>query len=170
MGVIVPLILGLIWLYVVFRFVLRLRIARWGRLTLAIAALIAAEYQLVTSLFFGTLASPELPRALLIVLAWAFGALLLLTMLLIVRDVFGIVLWMFSHRGGRATLGSGRIAAGLGILAAVLAIFGVWQAVKVPAVRTVRIEIAGLPPAFDGYRIVQLSDGSTTASYPASMT
>jgi predicted MPP superfamily phosphohydrolase len=168
MGVILWLILGLIWLYVVFRFVLRLRIARWARITLAIATLIAAEYQLVTSHFFGTLASPELPRALLIVLAWAFGTLLLLTMLLIVRDVFGIVLWLFSRRGGRAILGSGRIAAGLGILAAVLAVFGLWQAIKVPAVRTVHIEMAGLPAAFDGYRIVQLWDLHASRLLPAS--
>ena len=39
-----------------------------------------------------------------------------------------------------------------------LAAFGVWQAVKIPGVKNLQISIAGLPPEFDGYHLVQITD------------
>ena len=47
---------------------------------------------------------------------------------------------------------------GLAAIALALGGFGVWQSVRVPAVRTVEIAVPNLPRSFDGFSIVQLSD------------
>ncbi|MGH8125000.1 MAG: metallophosphoesterase [Rhodanobacteraceae bacterium] len=158
METVLPLITGLIWLYVVARSVRTLPTGKSIRIALAVALLLVAEYHTVTSHFFCSPASTELPRDALIGLSWAFGAFLLLAMLLVLRDVLGGLAWLFGRRVGRAVLPSAKLSVSIGVLAALLAAWGVWQAVKVPGVKTVTIAVHGLPAAFDGYRIAQLSD------------
>lgn len=168
MGTVMPLFTAVIWLYVAWRFVRLLPGRTWSRVALALVLLPIAEYHLVTSRFFGSLASPELPQWVLIALAWAFGAFLLLAMLLVLRDVLGVLTRLFSRRTSHALLAGQRLTMAIGILAAALSAFGVWQAVKVPAVKTVDITLPGLPAAFDGYRVVQLSDLHASRLLPAS--
>ncbi len=153
-----PIITGLIWLYILWRFIWPLSWGLAARLFLAVVVFLVAQYHWVVRQYFGTLASPELPQAVLIVLAWAFGAYLLLAMLVLVRDVLGVVTWLAWRRAGYAILAGQALHLTLGVLALGLAALGVWQAVRVPGVKTVEITLAGLPQAFDGYRIVQLSD------------
>ncbi|MBS0381958.1 MAG: metallophosphoesterase [Proteobacteria bacterium] len=168
MGAILPFVTGVIWLYVVSRCVRLLPLRTPWRVALAGVLLLVAEYQVFTSHFFGSLASPELPRWILIVLAWAFGSLLLLAMLVLLRDVVGLVTWVFARRIGRGILKGKRLAATVGVAAMLLSAFGVWQAIKVPRVKDVEITLAGLPNAFDGYRIVQLSDLHASRLLPGS--
>jgi predicted MPP superfamily phosphohydrolase len=158
MGIVLPLIMGIIWLYVIARFVRALPAPKSIRIAMAVVLLLVAEYHTITSRLFGSLASTELPRAALIGLSWAFGAFLLLAILLVLRDVVGGLAWLFARRAGKAVLGSVRLAISIGVMAALLAAWGTWQAVKLPAVKTISIAVQGLPAAFDGYRIVQLSD------------
>jgi hypothetical protein len=47
---------------------------------------------------------------------------------------------------------------GLVLVALVLGIYGTWQAIRVPDIRTVEITLARLPVSLDGFSIVQLSD------------
>jgi predicted MPP superfamily phosphohydrolase len=129
-----------------------------GRVLLALVLFLAAEYHWVTGRYFGTLASPELPQWILLILAFAFGAVLLLGMLVLVRDVAGCLVFLVARTPGRAILAGQGLAIAVGALAVVLAGVGVWNAVKVPSVKTIGITLPGLPPAFEGYRIVQLTD------------
>lgn len=158
MGIVLPLFMGIIWLYVVARFVRGLATEKTMRIVLAVVLLLVAEYHTVTSHLFGSPASTELPRDVLMGLSWAFGAFLLLAMLLVLRDVLGGLAWLLVRRAGTAVLHSAELSLSIGVLAALLAAWGVWQAVKVPGVKTVAIAVHGLPAAFDGYRIAQLSD------------
>ncbi|HET7300635.1 MAG TPA: metallophosphoesterase, partial [Oleiagrimonas sp.] len=80
----------------------------------------------------------------------------------------GVLAFIVRRAAGRQMLAGGRRLVVIGLLVAVLAGWGVWQAVKVPAVKTVDIHVAGLPAAFDGYRIAQLSDIHATRLLPAS--
>ncbi|MGE8675258.1 MAG: metallophosphoesterase, partial [Achromobacter kerstersii] len=73
---------GLISLYVIWRFVLPLSLSRTSKLLLSVLLMAAAEHHLVTRNLFGSMASPEIPGTLLMVLGWLFGSLLLLAMLL----------------------------------------------------------------------------------------
>lgn len=168
MGTILPLVTAAIWLYVVLRCVRLLPVRIPLRIATAVVLLLVAEYQVLTSHFFGSLASPELPRWILIGSGWAFGSLLLLAMLVLLRDVVGLVVWVFARRAGRGVLKGRDLAAALGVAAMLLAAFGVWQAIKLPRVKTVAITVRGLPAAFDGYRIVQLSDLHASRLLPES--
>lgn len=168
MGTLLPFFTGAIWLYVALRCVRLLPWRKSWRITVTGVLLLVAEYQVFTSHFFGSLASPELPRGILIVLAWAFGGLLLLAMLVLLRDVVGLVAWLFARRAGRAILKGQQLAAVLGVAAMLLSAYGVWQAIKLPNVKTVQIAVQGLPAAFDGYRIVQLSDLHASCLLPGS--
>ncbi len=168
MGTLLALFTGVLWLYVAIRFVHPLPGGRKGKTALGVLLLLAAEYRLVVDVVFGGSPSQVLPRGVLIVLAWAFGTFLLLFLLLLVRDVVGCLAWFFRRAVGRSILTARRALVGLGLLAVALSGWGVWQGVKVPDVKTVDVHLPGLPAAFDGYRIVQLSDIHATRLLPAS--
>ncbi|TRM49511.1 metallophosphoesterase [Achromobacter sp. LC458] len=149
---------GLISLYVIWRFVLPLSLSRPAKGVLSLLLLGVAEHHLVTRNFFGSMASPEVPATLLMALGWAFGALLLLAMLLLLRDVVGVVVYVFSRKQGRGLLAARGWAQGAAVAAALLSVIGVWQAVRVPDVKTLEIALPKLPPELDGFRLVQLTD------------
>lgn len=149
---------GIIGLYVVWRFVWLLPLGATGKALLAAALLLVAEHRLVTRTFFGTMASPEVPFAVLVVLGWAFGALILLSVLLLAKDLVGLLSYLLSPRLGRTMLSAPGLIYGVGLAAATLAGVGVWEAVRVPAVKTIEIVVPRLPQEFDGFRIVQLTD------------
>ncbi len=151
-------ITALIALYVIWRFVWPLAWPAKAKGLLALAVLLAAEHHLITRNFFGTMASPEVPAAVLMALGWAFGALILLALFLLARDVAGLALWVFSRGGGRALLACPRLRGGLAVAALALSALGVWQAVRVPDVRTIEVALPGLPQAYDGFRIAHLTD------------
>jgi predicted MPP superfamily phosphohydrolase len=52
-------------------------------------------------------------------------------------------------------------------LAAVASAIAVANAVRVPPIRDVEVEIAGLSPQFEGYRILQLTDLHISKLFPA---
>lgn len=105
MGTLLPFITGTIWLYVLGRFVWPLPCGLGVRAALALVLFLVAQYHWFTSRFFGSLASPELPQGVLVFLGWAFGAFLLLAMLVLLRDVAGGLIFLFARGAGRAILG-----------------------------------------------------------------
>lgn len=149
---------GLIGLYVIGRLVWLLPLGLASKALLALAVLLVAEHRLLTRTFFGTLASPELPFAVLVALGWAFGALILLFVLVLAKDLSGVLAYLFSPGIGRAVLSAPGVLYGLGLAAALLAGVGVWEAVRVPATKTMEIVLPRLPHELDGFRIVQLTD------------
>ncbi len=149
---------GVIGLYVVWRFIWPLPWGRKGKALFAALLLLTAEHHLVTRNFFGTMASPEVPSIVLIVLGWAFGALILLAMLLLVRDLMGLLSYPFFGKPGLALLSAPGLLYGIGASAVVLAGVGVWEAVRIPSVKTIEIFLPRLPRELDGFRVVQLSD------------
>ena len=154
----IHVIAGLIALYVIWRFVWPLKWPAAARMLLSALLLLAAEHHLITRNFFGTMASPEVPGPVIMALGWAFGALLLLAVFLLAADVAGLALSAFSRSRGRAVLSCTRLRAGLAAAAAVLSAVGVWQAVRVPDVKTIEVALPGLPRAYDGFRIAHLTD------------
>ncbi len=155
------------WLYMSARFVWYLPGGDAVRIPAAIALLLIAEYQQITSRWFGTFVSPELPRSVLIALGWAFGALIILLPLLVVRDFAGVVAFLITPPLADQIWTRPSIAWVIGALAGAVALVGTWQGVRIPRVKTVRITPRGLPVAFNGYRIVQLSDLHASRLLPA---
>ena len=74
-------------LYVLARFVWPLPWTPGGKITLAVAVLMASQYHLWSRLSSGSVFSPEFPRALVLLFNWAFGAILLLALMQIALDV-----------------------------------------------------------------------------------
>ena len=134
------------------------------KIPVAALVVIAALYHYWSRLSSGSIFAPEFPRPLVIMFNWAFGAILFLTLLQITLDLgallVALVTWQPVHipAGARATVGA---------IAGMLSAIGVANALRVPPVRDVTITIPGLPPAFDGYRLVQLTDMHISRLFPA---
>ena len=152
------IITAFIALYVIWRFVWPLPMSKACRSGLGVVLLLIAEHHLVTRTFFGSMASPEVPGEVLVVLGWAFASLILLALLLLIRDLVGIVVWALRGRTGRVLLGGSRLGIALGLISTGLSAVGVWQAIRVPDVKTMEIVLPRLPAELDGLRIVQLTD------------
>lgn len=125
-------------------------------------ALILCSFSFLTWISF--LLSRKLPRPAASVLAWIaypwMGITLLMFSMLVVADIIWIVLLSASIHSstdlnplylqyiGIAALG----------LTAVFSGRALWNAVAIANVKRVSVSISDLPPSFDGFRVVQLSD------------
>jgi predicted MPP superfamily phosphohydrolase len=145
-------------LYVVWRLIWPLRVPVSVRGPLGLLVFALALHHRIVARFAGTMASPEIPKAALVVLASGFTALLLVAVFLLVLD--GLLLGARLLRLPRVAtaLRSGWLRPTAGGLALVLGAVGVQQGIAVPQPRQIDVAIAGLPEAFDGYRVLQLTD------------
>lgn len=149
------LVFGIPWLVVVVRFVLPLPWHSAWKITVAIILLVASQYHLVSRLSSGSVFAPEFPRPLVIAFNFLMGATILLALLQIGLDIVSLAIAAFTWQ---FPVIPPDVRYVIGGLAVVLAAFGVYQAIRVPPVKGVEIGIPGLPEAFDGYRMVQLTD------------
>jgi predicted MPP superfamily phosphohydrolase len=153
-------------LYVLARFVWPLPWAPGGKIALAIAVLVASQYHLWSRLSSGSVFSPEFPRALVFLFNWAFGAIALLAAMQIALDVTALIVRLV--RGGGAIPDTVRYT--VATAAMLLSALGVYQATRVPPLKDVEIAIPGLPPQFDGYRLLQLTDLHISRLFPREWT
>jgi predicted MPP superfamily phosphohydrolase len=121
----------------------------------AILLLVASQYHYWCRLSSGSVFSPEFPRPLVILFNWTFGATIFLALLQLLLDV-GTLVAIAIHGGGVHVPDAVRYA--LAAVAAALAAIGVHQALRVPPIKNIEISIRGLPPQFDGYKMLQLTD------------
>ncbi len=157
---IIHLIPGLICAYVLWRFVWPLPVRSGPKWLLGLVILLVSQHHLIGRTFFGTLASPEMPFAVLVMLGWLFGAYILLAVFLLFRDAAAILFLLLRKAGIRFAFPfSGTRTSGF-LLGGALALsgYGVLQAVRVPDVRTVEVVLPRLPVELDGLRLVQLTD------------
>lgn len=133
----------------------------------AVVLLLASQYHLWSRVSSGSVFDPEMPRAVVILFNWAFGALLLLAVFQIALDV-GTLATMAVRRG-TASVPDGMRYAIAGI-AALLAAKGVWNAIRVPPIKDITIAVPGLPRQFEGYRLIQLTDLHISRLFPAAWT
>jgi uncharacterized protein len=161
------LIFSLPSLYVVTRFVWPLSWALGMKVAVAVVLLVAGQYHLWSRLSSGSVFSPEFPRALVLLFNWAFGAIVLLALMQVALDVTGLVARLF-RPGGWATPDGVRYAAAVAVM--LLSALGVYQATRVPPLKDVEITIPGLPPQFDGYKLLQLTDLHISRLFPKDWT
>jgi len=142
-------------LYVILRFIWPMPWSLTARLASALVLLLASQYHLYAKFSSGSVFSPEFPRLVVMLFNWAFGAILLMAVLQVVLDV-GTLLAMLVRRKWLTVPATARYA--IGTAALLLAAIGVHQAVRVPPVKDIEVAIKHLPPQFDGYTILQLTD------------
>lgn len=145
------------YLYVLWRFVVPLPIGRGWRVLLAAVLLIISKYHLVLIAVYGTMFSPEVPRAVVLIAGWLFCAFVLVLVLTLLTDLAsGIV--AVSRKVPLKNVFGGRLRSAIAVTALLFSAVGVYQAVQLPAVRRVDVTIENLPRSLDGLRIVQLTD------------
>lgn len=146
--------------YVILRLVVPLPCGLWLKAAAALAVLAAGLKFTWYARLGGAFFAPALPRYVLLIMESLYASLVILVFLLLARDALNLLLW-FSRRLGadwRLPFSSGAWGAGLTLAALAMGAWGVWQAVKVPGVRTVEVAVPGLAPQLDGFVLVQLSD------------
>ena len=148
----------LLALYVSWRIVLLLPLRPWLKGVLAALVLAASLHHRIVASFWGTRASPEIPGELIMVLGWAFGGILLAACLLLLLDLASLAIWAVNRPAGRRWLGARTARTAVGAAALALSALGVWQAVRVPDVKTLEVNLKGLPAELDGFRLAQLTD------------
>ncbi len=142
-------------LVVLVRWLWPLPVSGRSKLASAVVLLLASQYHLWSRLSSGSVFSPEFPKFLVIVLNWAFGAILLLAVFQLLVDLGACVVALVRRR---RVATPARLRAAIGIAAMLLAALGVMQAIKPPQLKDVQIEVRNLPREFDGYRVLHLTD------------
>jgi uncharacterized protein len=135
-------------------------------LKLGVAGLLlaASQYHLWSRLSSGSVFAPEFPRPVVILFNGAFGAIALAAVMQLALDLAALVSHVLPG-GGWAIPAAWRLAVALA--AACLAAVAVRQAVRVPPLKDVPVEITELPPGFDGYTILHLTDLHISRLFPA---
>ncbi|MGN0846676.1 MAG: metallophosphoesterase [Kiritimatiellia bacterium] len=141
----------LVWATLLFTVVRPLRLARRWSLALVALLLIGSQKFLIYRFLGGDSFVPELPEWFLTVTGWSYSASMLL---------FALSLAWLVARGVRPAWRplSRWVIPVLAAVAMVVAGWGVWEGIRVPGVRHIGVAVQDLPPAFDGLRIVQLTD------------
>jgi predicted MPP superfamily phosphohydrolase len=147
------------------RFVWPLQLPLTAKLVIAGLLLIGSQYHLWSRLSSGSVFAPEFPRPLVILLNWAFGAILFLALLQVLLDATLLIGMLLP---GVSMHVPDEVRYAMAAIAAILAAIGVQQAVRLPPLRDVEIGIPGLAPEFDGYTILQLTDLHLSRLFPAS--
>ena len=122
-------------LWVLWRFVLPLRMARGAKWALALVIVAISLFSTITTLFFGGLLSPELPKAVLIAGNFGEAVLLFLTVFTLLREVvifFSVLAGRSGEKLHQAVQQDKRAAIGLGALSVGLAAFGIKKGIEVP--------------------------------------
>ncbi len=127
-----------------------------GCMLLLLISLKYEIYQFLGGAFF----APQLPRSLLLVFEACYGSLIILFFLFIIFDLYLLGNWIMARAGMPVpkSLPFGAIKCGLVCLSLCLGVWGVWQAVKVPDIKTINLTISRLPDALAGLKLVQLTD------------
>ena len=152
-------------LYVIVRLILPSGMNWPLKLILSLFALACAEKLLLTKLVYGTMGA-FMPEPVQLASGYLHSAVTILFLLL--RDALLLLTWPFRRSTGRQRKifyghkekkpASGFWAFTLVLLALALSGYGMREALRVPPVREVRMQVPGLPDALNGFRIAQLSD------------
>ncbi|MCD2323482.1 metallophosphoesterase [Sphingomonas sp. IC-56] len=154
-------------LYVIARWLWPLSVMLELKIVVAVLLLVGSQFHLWSRLSSGSVFAPEFPRAVVLLFNWAFGAILLLAVFQLLLDLG----WLATLWARRSAAGPGdQLRFAMAVAAAILACIGIWNAVRVPPVKDVEITVRGLPRAFNGYRIVQLTDLHISTLFPAAWT
>ncbi|MBD8636345.1 metallophosphoesterase [Stenotrophomonas sp. CFBP 13725] len=155
---VLSVIASVLALYIVLRLVWPLRLPLAVRVLLSLLVFAMALHHRIVAQFAGTMASPELPKMVIAVLATGFTSLLLGALFLLLIDAALLIARLLKSARSIAALRAPWLRPVAGLTALALGIFGVSQGMAVPKPRSIDVEIAGLPAAFDGYRVLQLTD------------
>ena len=150
------------WLIVLWFGVRPLRLPRAWAIAFAVLLFLVSQKFVVYAVLGGDAFKPELPETFIHVTGWAYSSFMLFVGLVCTAAIVKGLAWFFlnprQREAMRATQGIRRRQFVAGLAAAGTAGWGVWEGIRVPRIKRTEIEVEDLPRAFDGFRIVHLSD------------
>lgn len=150
------------WLIVLWFGVRPLRLPRAWAIAFAVLLFLVSQKFVVYAVLGGDAFKPELPETFIHVTGWAYSSFMLFVGLVCTAAIVKGLAWFFlnprQREAIRATQGIRRRQFVAGLAAVGTAGWGVWEGIRVPRIKRTEIEVEGLPRAFDGFRIVHLSD------------
>ena len=150
------------WLIVLYFGVRPLRLPRAWAIAFAVLLFLVSQKFVVYAVLGGDAFKPELPETFIHVTGWAYSSFMLFVGLVCTAAIVKGLAWFFltprQREAMRATQGIRRRQFVAGLAAAGTAGWGVWEGIRVPRIKRTEIEVEDLPRAFDGFRIVHLSD------------
>ena len=150
------------WLIVLWFGVRPLRLPRAWAIAFAVLLFLVSQKFVVYAVLGGDAFKPELPETFIHVTGWAYSSFMLFVGLVCTAAIVKGLAWFFlnprQREAIRATQGIRRRQFVAGLAAVGTAGRGVWDGIRVPRIKRTEIEVEDLPRAFDGFRIVHLSD------------
>ena len=135
------------------------RPAKLGRMKALLVSLVLAVAFAkfgIFAVFGGNSFNPSLPRAVILACGFAYGAAMLFAAAVSAAALFDALAALAGRPVG---LAAKRVrSAALAVAAVALSAYGMYEGACIPSVRRVEVAMKGLPAAFDGYRIVHMSD------------
>lgn len=149
-----------IFFYVTISLIMVIPCRPWIKVAVGTILLTISQKYLLYVKIGGSFIAPELPLSLMMLLEFLYTSLLILCFLLLIKDLVSLSMWTSQKFGvtWQLPFTHGARNIGLVVLALVLGLYGTWQSIQVPKVRTLEIPIANLPVSLDGFSIVQLTD------------
>ena len=148
-------------LYVLLSLVIPLKASARAKIALGALVVLGAARLAIMRRIFGGLGGIEAPRWLLLGTSYVQGALAVLFVVLIARDLA----WLASFAGGpkrtrpiRKALRSMRATAAISCFAALAGLLGLYGAAKVPDVQRREVTVASWPSSLDGLKVAILAD------------
>ncbi|MCC9625897.1 metallophosphoesterase [Thalassospira sp. MA62] len=148
-------VVGVVCLYVLLRHVRYLAWPRWTKVGYGVILVLLAQHHLYARFAFGSMFVPEFPKAIAVLVNVGFGVVFFLLWFQLAYDVIGLFKRFILRHRGRGPVGLRTI---MTCAAIALSCFGMSAAMRVPDVKELDVTIRDLPDAFDGYRMVQLTD------------
>ena len=148
----------LMGLYVAWRLFWPLRMPAALKVVLSLLLVGVAVQLRIVATFWGTTASPEIPKLAIATLATGSTAVLLLALVMLVLDAGLLLSRLLRWPRTVSVLRAPKLRPTAGLLALLVSGYGVSPGMAVPKPRQIEVSIAGLPAAFDGYRVLQLTD------------
>lgn len=149
-----------IFLYVTVSLVVFLPCRPWIKVLLGTVLLAISQKYLIYETIGGSFIAPDIPSRLLLVLEFFYSTLLILCFLLLIKDGMSLGVWLSRLLGTSWQLPFSPTVrnGGIALIALSLSLFGTWQSLRVPQVKTLEVKIPQLPAALNGFSTVQLSD------------
>ena len=144
------------WCVAIFVVVKPIALNRRASLVLSLVLLAALSKFTFYALVGGDGFNPDLPEKLIWFCGWAYAAAILLTGFAFFCVLSDGIMRLCGHSVRLRTKRVRTVL--LAISAAAVSLWGTYEGVCVPSVNRVEIAYRDLPPSFDGYRIVHLSD------------
>lgn len=155
--------------YVLWRGVWRLPTNRWLKLVLSVLVVLGAMYHGLIGWRFGSIFSPEWSYGWVLAGSFLFAWVVLWFGFLLLADIGLALCWLVRRLLRRSgSLDTRGLCWAVFVLALGMALFGVWRGVSQPDVRRVDLMVRGLPEAWEGKRLVQLTDLHISRLFPRS--